>query len=230
MMTNLQNILSENNRYRNRTINAEQLSAENFDTWKSAVNFLHREAYKVYEKCENDNLRVEDKSVDKTGIFNALRVILDHIGDVKEHKLYTNETLAILVVGYAGRRANEDAPELQLVDTKLRNANNELKAALKLNGINPDHITELRDRIATLEAEKADLIDTPDMSHKKPTMTKPNAFRGEIERRFARLIDEQMAKTLEELDAEEEARKAARKAKAKARKAAKAKAEATPNA
>ena len=222
MMTNLQSTLSNNNRYRNRIINAEQLSAENFEAWKNAVNFLHREAYKVYEKCENDNLQVEDKSVDKSGIFNAFRVILDYIGNVKEHKLYANETLAVLVVGYAGRRANEDAPELQLVDTKLRNANNELKAALKLNGINPDHITELRDRIETLTAEKATLIDTPDMSHKKPTMTKPTAFRGEIERRFARLIDEQMAKTLEQLDAEETARKEARKAKAKARKAKKA--------
>ena len=98
MLANLQNILSENNRYRNHTVNAEQLSAENFNTWKKAVDFLHREAYKVYEKCENDNLQVEDKSVDKTGIFNALREILDLVGNVKEHRLYANETLAILCV------------------------------------------------------------------------------------------------------------------------------------
>ena len=226
MLANLQNILSENNRYRNKTINAEQLSAENFEMWKKAVKFLHREAYKVYEKCENDNLQAEDKTVDKTGIFNAFREILDLIGDVKEHKLYANETLAILCVGYAGRRANEDAPALQLCNTKLSNANKELKAALKINGVSAEHLTEIRTRIETLEAERAELLDTPDMSHKVPTMTNASAFRGEIERRFARLIDEQMAKTLEQLDAEKAERDAKRKAAAKARKAKKAAAQA----
>ena len=85
-----------------------------------------------------------------------------------------------------------------------------------------DYISNLKQNLATLEAEKETLMATADMCHKQPTKTSDNAFRLEIEHFFARVITGQLAKTLEELDAEEAARKEARKASAKARKANKA--------
>ena len=86
-------------------------------------------------------------------------------------------------------------------------------------------IAKMEEEIATLVEEQATLLATVDMRHKQPTKTSDNAFRLDVEHYFARTITGQLAKTLEELDAEEQARKEARKAAAKKRKAEKAKAE-----
>jgi hemerythrin-like domain-containing protein len=59
------------------------------------------------------------------------------------------------------------------------------------------------------------------MRIKQPTRTTSNAFRLDVEHYLARAITGQLAKTLEELDAEDADRKAKRAAAAKARKAKK---------
>ena len=81
----------------------------------------------------------------------------------------------------------------------------------------------MKKSIDALEEEKSQLIATADMRHKQPTRTSSNSFRLDTEHFFARVINGQLAKTLEELDAEEEARRVARNKRAKARKANKTK-------
>lgn len=221
----LVNALVFNNRFASARLNAEQLSAENFAEWKNLCTTLHRAAYKVYVQCENNGMKVADTTVDKTEVYDAIRGILATIGEVNEHKLYANEETAIAIISYSGRRANVDAPELQLCNSRISNAKKEIRLAEDMNGLNPDYIPSLKARLAELEEERAELIKTADMRHKQPTRTSENAFRLDVEHYFARVITGQMAKTLEELDAEEIARKEARKAAAKKRKAEKAKAE-----
>ena len=81
-------------------------------------------------------------------------------------------------------------------------------------------IANLESKLAELNEKKKSLIkNTPDVSETKPTKTSPTAFRKEVEKKFARIISGQLAKSPEELEAEELARKEARKASAKARKA-----------
>lgn len=222
----LVNALVFNNRFASAKLNAEQLSAENFAEWKTLVNTLHRAAYKVYCLCENNGMKVADTTVDKGEVYEAIRGILATIGEVNGHKMYANEETAITIISYAGRRANVDAPELQLCNSRISNAKKEIRLAKEMNGINPDYITGLETKLEELEAERTTLLATADMRHKQPTKTSENAFRLDVEHYFARTISGQMAKTLEELDAEELARKEARKAAAKKRKAEKAKAEA----
>lgn len=221
-ISNLQNTLVYNNRFANVKISAEQLSAESFAEWKTLVSNLHRAAYKVYSLCENNGLKAESSSVDKSEVFDCIRSILEVVGEVNSHKLYANAETAIAIIGYAGKRANVDAPELQLCKSRITNAKKELKLSEDLNGISADYISNLKQNLVTLEAEKETLMATADMCHKQPTKTSDNAFRLEVEHFFARVISGQLAKTLEELDAEEAARKEARKASAKARKANKA--------
>lgn len=220
--TNLQNVLVYNNRFANVKISAEQISAESFAEWKTLVSNLHRAAYKVYALCENSGMKVESASVNKSEVFEALRAILEAIGNVNEHKLYANAEAAITIISYSGKRSNVDAPELQLCKSRINNAKKELKLSGCLNGISADYISNLEQNLTTLEAEKETLMATADMCHKQPTKTSDNAFRLDLEHFLARVITGQLAKTLEELDAEEAARKEARKASAKARKANKA--------
>lgn len=220
--TTLANALVYNNRFATAKLTADQLGAEEFATWKKLVEGLHRAAYSVYVQCENSGMKVENTTVDKSGIYDAMRVVLTALGEVNGHKLYANEETAIALVSYAGRRGNVDAPELQFCISRISNAKKELALAEKINGYNPEAIQALKDNIETLTAEKAELLATVDMRHKQPTKTSDSAFRLDLEHYLARVITGQLAKTLEELDAEELARKEARKAKAKARKAAKA--------
>jgi hypothetical protein len=220
---NLADSLVYNNRFANVKLSAEQLSAESFATWKTLVTELHKSAYKVYALCENNGLKAESTSVDKTEVFNAIRNILAVVGDINGHKVYANAETAIAVIGYAGKRANVDAPELQLVKSRISNARRELKTVMQFNSSNKEeNIANITARITELEAEKTVLMGTADMCHKQPTKSSDSAFRLDVEHFFARVIAGQLAKTPEELEAEELARKEARKAAAKARKANKA--------
>lgn len=218
--------LVDNNRFATRKLTAEQLGAEGLRSWTDAISKLHLAAYSIYAKCENDDLKTATANLDLTPLFDVIRSILEGIGDINGHKVYPTAELATLIIGYAGKRANADSPELQLCLSKIRNRKKELAEYENTNGVNPDSIKAMKDEIAVLEEIKADLLAKPDNRIKKPTRTSDAMFRLEVEHRFARIIAEQMAKSWEELEAEAEARKAERKAKAKARKAAKKNAEA----
>ena len=219
--TTLQDCLSYNNRFANVKLSAEQLSAENRKKWTSLVTALHEAAYGVYVFCENNDLKVEDESVNKDAVYEALRAILSELGEVKGYKIHANEALAINVIGYSGKRANSDSPALQLCLSKIRNNKTLLEKYAKLNGVQPETITKLEEEQKELEQEKQALLDSPDNRIKKPTRSTATTFRLEVEHRLARAIDDQKAKTWEQLDAEEKARKDAKKAAKKAQKQAK---------
>ena len=217
-----------NNRFASAKVDGEQIGTENFAQWKTLVTALHRASYKAYVTCENSGMLAESTDIDKTEIFEAIRGILRFIGDVNEHKLVANAETAIAMIGYSGRRGNVDSAELQFCNSRLNNSKRELKKYLEMNVTDADHkaktVASMEQTIATLEAERDTLLKTADMRHKAPTMSAFNTFRLDVEHYFARVISGQLAKTLEELDAEAEARRVARNEKAKARKKAKAEA------
>lgn len=221
-ITPIANALVYNNRFANVRLNAEQITAESLKNWRTIVATLHRNAYKVYEYCENNGLKVDSTTVDKTAVFDALRILLnDGIGQVNDHKLYANDEIATLVIGYAGKRANKDDNAVKSITdeiNKLRKAINSLDG---MAGVNPEHIAELKADLKAKTDEKSELLKQADMRIKQPTMTTFNAFCLDIEHALARMISGQMAKSLDELDKEEEERRQARREKAKARKQAK---------
>lgn len=219
--TTLQDCLINNNRYAGVRLNADQLGAENLKGWAGLMTDLHSAAYSVYAFCENNGLTVESATVNKTEVYNALRAILAAIGDVNGHKLYANEELATLIIGYAGKRANADSPELQLCLSKIRNRQKELAEYENTNGVNPASIQKMKEEIAELIEEKSALLNSPDNRIKVATRSSANAFRLEVEHKLARAIANQQAKTWEELEAEQEAKRKERRAKTAAKKAEK---------
>lgn len=214
-----------NNRFANKSINGEQISAEGFATWKTLIDKLHRVAYTTYVVCENSGLKAESTDIDKTEIFNAIRDILAFVGTVNEHKMYANAEMAVAVIGYSGKRANKDAPALQFCISRIRNLTKEISDYEKLNVGDDEYkanrLAEMNASLEALEDEKTELLATADMRIKQPTRTTSNAFRLDVEHYLARAITGQLAKSLEELDAEDKERAEKRKAAAKARKAKK---------
>lgn len=213
--------LVENNRFASKKLTADHIGADNFNTWKSLVSALQNEAYHIYCKCENDNLAEETKHLNLDGVFNAIRDIFNEFGEINGHKIKPTAEFATLIIGYSGKRANSDAPELQLCASRIKNRQAELKLLKATNGVNPDAIAHVEAEIEALNAEKAVLLATPDMRTKAPTRAAADTFRLEVEHRFARLISDQKAKTWEELEAEKEAARQARRAKTAEKKAAK---------
>lgn len=214
-----------NNRFANKSVDGEQITAEGLSTWKTLVDKLHRAAYSAYVVCENSGLKAESNDIDKTDIFNAIREVLANIGEVNSHKMYANAEMAVAVIGYSGKRANKDAPELQFCISRIRNKQKEISDYEKLNVEDEEYkatkLAEMNETLDALETEKAELLKTADMRIKQPTRTTANAFRLDVEHFLARAITGQLAKSLEELDAEDAERKAKRAAAAKARKAKK---------
>lgn len=217
----LADCLVDNNRFATRKLTADQLGAENFRGWNNLIDELHKVAYSVYSKCENDDIAKATSVLNLEPLFTSIRKVLTLVGDINGHKVFPTAELATLIIGYSGKRANADSPELQLVLSKIRNRKKELAEYKDTNGVRPETIKAMEDEIVELEDKKAELLAEPDNRIKKPTRTSTAMFRLEVEHRLARVIADQKAKSWEELEAEEEARKAERKAKAKARKAAK---------
>lgn len=231
MSITIMNALVYNNRFANEKITGDQIGVENFETWKTMLENLHRSAYSAYVVCENSGLTAESVSVDKTEIFDAIRPILATIGDVNGHKLYANAEMAVAMIAYSGRRANKDAGELQLVNSQISNTKKAIATYEKINvadkAFKEAKLAEMNATLENLVDEKDALLKKADMRIKQPTRTTFNAFRLDVEHFLARTISGQLAKTLDELDAEEAARKEARKSAAKARKAKKANANTT---
>lgn len=219
--TTLQDCLTQNNRYAGVRLSADQLGAENLKVWNNLINSLHSAAYSVYAFCENNGLTVDSASVDKSAVYNAIREILAEVGEVNGHKLCANEELATLIIGYAGKRANSDSPELQLCLSRIRNRQKELSEYEQTNGVRPETIQALKDELEKLDAEKKSLLDSPDNRIKVATRTSAGAFRLDVEHRISRAISNQQTKTWEELEAEVEAKRKERRAKTKAKKAEK---------
>lgn len=214
-----------NNRFASVKVDGDQIGVENFSAWKTVMDKLHRAAYSAYVVCENSGLKAESTDIDKTEVFNAIREILSLIGEVNEHKMYANAEMAIACIGYSGKRANKDAPELQFCLSRIRNLKKEIADYEALNVTDAEFkankLAKMGQDMVALEEERDTLLNTADMRIKQPTRTNPNAFRLDVEHFLARAISGQMAKTLDELDAEDAARKAKRAEAAKARKAKK---------
>ena len=214
-----------NNRFASKSVDGEQITAEGLSTWKGLVDKLHRAAYSAYVVCENSGLKAESNDIDKTEIFNAIREILATIGEVNSHKMYANAEMAVAVIGYSGKRANKDAPELQYCVSRIRNKQQEISKYEELSVADAEYkatkLAEMNESLAALIEEKNTLIKTADMRIKQPTRTSASTFRLDVEHFLARAITGQLAKSLAELDAEDAERKAKRAEAAKARKAKK---------
>lgn len=219
--TALVDCIVDNNRFASRKLTAEQLGAENFRIWKELIADLHRVAYFAYCDCENNDLSTDSTAINLTPVFDALRAILAEFGEINGHKVTANAELATLVIGYSGKRGNVDSPELQFCLSKIRNRQQELAKYESTNGVNPEAIENLKAEIEDLQAEKAELLASPDNRIKKPTRSTAESFRLEIEHRLGRLIAEQQAMSWEELEAEAEAKRKERRARTKAKKSSK---------
>lgn len=228
--TALINCIIDNVSFKNRKINAEQIGAENFRVWKDYMTDCHKLAYNLYRLTE-DHADKSEKTKAKDNLINKIKDIFAEMGDIylldkdgnkhatpiKVNDDFVND-IVDLASKYAGKVGTNKAPELQLIESKIRNNKDLLSKYEKLNGVKAETIAAIEQELETLATQKEDLENLPDMKTGRPMMSGAETFRREFEQHLGRFIKGQKAKTWEEKEAEDAAKKAARKAKKAANK------------
>ena len=209
-------------------ITGDQLGAETFASWKSAVEACRRAFYK-YEEAKHIAAGMgKDGTIDKAisdNAFDALQAILDLVGEVNGHPIVKNQSLLDELAVKAVSEKEPLAGRALTVKSQLDNAKARLDA-LNYNGVNPESVESIEAQIAELEEELKIAKKETGSCAPMGTRVTESTFRKKFEKAlYALAIEKQALKSWEELEAEEEARKAERKARAKAKRAAKREAE-----
>ena len=214
-------------------ITGDQLGADIFASWKSAVENCRRAFYK-YEEAKHIAAGLgENGTVDKditSAAFNALQAVLDLVGEVNGHPIVKNQSLLDELAVKAVSEKEPLAGRALTIKSQLDNAKARLEA-LSYNGVNPESVANVEAQIAELEEELKIAKKETGSCAPMGTRVAEGTFRKKFEKGlYALAIEKQALKSWEELEAEEEARKAERRAKTKAKrdaaKAAKAKVDA----
>lgn len=202
-----------------RRITGADLGAELFAEWKIACREFWNASYD-YEHAKTVNMG-EDSEVDNTVAMDTLKVLLDLIGEVNGHKLRRKSDMLSRFTPKVYRAKTVltgKAETLAETKRKVGQQIREIKA-----GMNEEYIEGLHKEYAQLEEELKLAKKELQSGNNKDVRVNETTFRGIIEDELAKIIQEQTMIPREVLDAEEAERKARKKA---AKKAAKAKAEA----
>lgn len=211
---------------KSRTITGNDIGVINNATLISVETRIWREAYHLIAVYHDNDLSATPiPNADKEPLYGAIRDLFTMLGPVNGHPLMVNDAVATMAMTMACKTVNVAHDRCEVAESERKNYRKRLNEYMKApNGVNPDAIKECHDAIEALNAEIKDLEQIPGMKTVEFTRVAFNAFRGDFEHYMADVINGQLAKSSEQLDAEEaarkEARKQAKKAKAAAKKAA----------
>jgi hypothetical protein len=209
-------------------ITGDKVGAENFVKWKSAMRIA---LDKFYGYKHAVDLVAHGKEADvagaKTAAMNALQEILDLVGTINDHTIVKDEDLFQEFAKYAVAEKTELMGDALYAQSVLKNIKDELKSTA---GANSEWLEAKNRELVAAEAAFAEAKKT--MGSGKPYDTRAafGTFCTNFERKLAKIAHDQSMKSVEELNAEEEARKAAKREARKAAKAAKKAAEAAAKA
>lgn len=204
--------LTENNKLKKGIITGESVGVKNAREWNNAIKAMRLPAYGVREYRYNHmGDAAVAAAVDQSAFFNALRPIIDLIGEVNGAKLHP-ENLADEIYAHAMcKRAIDLTPEM----AHARRLYNDARKAKDED--------ETEENIATFEECKAEvdrLEAIPGNCKYIAVPQSPSYFVKNVIIVLSDAVSKQCAKPMEQVIAEEKARDDARKARAKARKQA----------
>lgn len=215
--------LADNREFKSARINATILGDYSLARkWSTAVKALRIPAYRISAHRHDAMANAQDGAVtiDQTPLYDALRPVLDFIGEVNGAKLNVKNCAEAIIAEAHRYRVIDITPEMAHAHSMRADARKAVKdadtaEALAQANSNLDH---WNDECARLENEAGNC-------KKLFEAQTESAFVARVELLLGDAINGQLAKSADEIEAEmlakAEARKAARKA-AKAAKAAKA--------
>lgn len=205
--------LKSNREYKNARINGEAVGVTNARNWLALVKACRTHAYTV-RKYRYDNMGMSDevKPCDMSNLFNAIRPVIELIGEVNGDKLNPVNVAEEFVALSVRFRVIDITPEMAHARCNLREAR---------KAMNED---ENEDTIAKVEACKAEVEHLESIAGNCKRIVEiqsESAFVKAIEIALGDAINKQELRPVEEILAEKAAKEAERKAKRKANKLAK---------
>lgn len=179
---------------------------------KNTISAIRLPAYSVYAQRFDNAKNNTTNTVDMSALYTSVRALCDLIGEVNGAPIHP-ENVAELIIAQSFRiRSIDLTPEMAHAHALLKSAKERFE----------DDPTEENE--TAVEEQKVickNLEATPGNCRDLREAVSEGVFVTKIARLMGAVINEQRAKSVEEIMAEESARKEKRKAQAKARKAAK---------
>lgn len=206
-----------------RRLNATDIGDDNFTNWKNAMvkanfacyNYLHALDLRAHK------MDVNIKAKEQTA-YDSIKAIFDMVGEVSDRDMILDKAMFGTFATYAVREATELAGSALTVNSQIKNLEKELDKPM--GGVNPEWIKAKNEELANKRAELAMLTKMTDSSTDVDKRVGDETFRGKVEKRIAKLINDQCMKSAEQIDAERAAAKALHKAQKKAQRQAEAEA------
>lgn len=212
-MTIFAEALADNREYKNARINGNAVGVSNARAWLSAVKAVRIPAYAV--RVYRYNHMGDSETVapcDQSKLYDALRPIIDMIGEVNGAKLDAHNVAEEII---------SNAMRFRLIDITEEMAHAHSQKNIASKALREDDCEENQAKYDEWKAECERLEDIAGNCKRIPEIQTETAFIKAVEILLGDAITKQNAKSAEEVAAEEEARRAARRAKTAAKKAAK---------
>lgn len=205
--------LVDGRKYKNAKINGEAVGVGNARTWSTAVKAMLIPAYAI-RVYRHDHMAdaTTAKACDQTPLYDALRTVLDLVGEVNGAKLDAHNCAEEIIAQSVRFRA---------IDTSEEMAHAHLEKSLARKALNNEETDENQAEYDKWTEEVKRLEALPGNCKKIPEIQSETAFMKAVELLLGDAITKQTMKSAEEVIAEREAKKAAQREKAKARKRAK---------
>lgn len=210
-----------NHGFASSRINAEQVSTDTLKDWHNTLDALLVSAYKVGSDAHNNN------SADLSTIYADLSKVWGYFPTLPNGaKLKSDSDSAITMVTFATCEKNKYSADYTYKQSQIRLEKALLKERTIEDGITPkngmeDSVSHILETIENYTNELEDLKKVAYSISKQTTRVSKSAFYKKVEDYIAEKALGLLAKTNEEIEAEEKARKDARNKKANERKAQK---------
>ena len=203
-------------------VNSDKVGIDTFAQWRAIENIAFESFYKYADARRKSANQGEKATVDAAitaNAFASLRNLLALIGDVNGHKVFANTDMLNTVTSVSMVVKKPLAGEALTQKSIVDNLKKQVDGIRE--GMQADYIAKITADYETAKIKLAELKKLEGSCSTEHTRANTNAFYLALENELATIINEQNAKSWEELEAEAAAREAERKAKRKANKNAK---------
>lgn len=203
--------LIDNRNYKNAKINGEAVGVTNARLWANSVKACRLPAYAVRSARYNAMGNTEDVAIDQTPLYNAIRPVIDLIGEINGRKLNAKNVAEELIA---------NVMKFRVIDTsvEMADARFNYKQAKKAFEENPTD--ENATKVDMLKDEVKRLEGLPGNCKRIPEIVSESAFVKAVEIVLGDVVKGESIKTAEQVKAEEEAKKVAAREKQRAKRQA----------
>lgn len=211
--TLVHNLTVHNNK--EATVNGGQIGVDAYASWKSALENAWRDFYKYRRAMQIVEINPDKSCKDeRIQAFNSLQSILDLVGEVNGHAIHKSPELLDDLSKHAMAAKKSLTGDAMRIQSELKN----LKAEFEKpnNGATEEWTKSMEEQISAKEEELKLAKKQAGSASKFDDRAKFQTFARNFETNLAKVINGQVAKSWEELEAEDQARKDAARARRKA--------------